>query len=65
MLPHGHRQQQQEAFDEARVRAVLSLPGPLLEQRPAGIVVTNRTFAKAQALVASHGDWASDHCAAL
>ena len=39
--------------------------GPLLERRPAGVWVTNRTAAKADALVRSHADWARDHGAAL
>jgi shikimate dehydrogenase len=39
--------------------------GPLLERRPAGIAVSNRTFEKAQALVQGHHGWAADHGATL
>ena len=39
--------------------------GPLLERRPALIVVANRTAEKARALVASHAAWARQHGAAL
>lgn len=39
--------------------------GPLLAQRPAEIVVVNRTAAKAEALAASHAEWARAHGAAL
>lgn len=35
--------------------------GPLLEARPAELVLANRTLAKAKALLASHGDWAAQH----
>lgn len=35
--------------------------GPLIETRPAEIVVANRTADKAQALVARHADWAREH----
>src|SRR3990167_4663981 len=35
--------------------------GPLIEARPAEIVVANRTANKAQALVARHADWAREH----
>ena len=35
--------------------------GPLIEARPAEIVVANRTADKAQALVARHADWAREH----
>lgn len=39
--------------------------GPLLERRPALIVVANRTAEKARSLVASHAAWARQHGAAL
>ena len=39
--------------------------GPLIEARPAEIVVANRTADKAQALVARHADWAREHGVAL
>jgi shikimate dehydrogenase len=39
--------------------------GPLLERRPALIVVANRTAEKARGLVASHAAWARQHGAAL
>jgi shikimate dehydrogenase len=39
--------------------------GPLLGSRPAEVVLTNRTLGKAQALVASHADWAREHGVAL
>lgn len=39
--------------------------GPLLQRRPALIVVANRTAEKARALVASHAAWAREHGAAL
>ncbi len=39
--------------------------GPLLERRPALIVVANRTAGKARSLVASHAAWARQHGAAL
>jgi shikimate dehydrogenase len=35
--------------------------GPLLEARPAELVLANRTLAKAEALRATHADWASRH----
>ncbi|MBP7503753.1 MAG: shikimate dehydrogenase, partial [Aquabacterium sp.] len=35
--------------------------GPLIEARPAEIVVANRTADKAQALVDRHADWARQH----
>jgi shikimate dehydrogenase len=35
--------------------------GPLIEARPAEIVVANRTADKAQALVDRHADWAREH----
>jgi len=35
--------------------------GPLIEARPAEIVMANRTVAKAQAIVARHADWAAQH----
>ncbi|WP_306566507.1 shikimate dehydrogenase [Aquabacterium sp.] len=35
--------------------------GPLIEARPAEIVVANRTADKAQALVTRHADWAREH----
>ncbi|RZL00980.1 MAG: shikimate dehydrogenase [Rubrivivax sp.] len=35
--------------------------GPLIEARPAEIVLANRTADKAQALVARHADWAAEH----
>ena len=35
--------------------------GPLIEVRPAHITVTNRTVAKAQALVQRHAAWAAQH----
>jgi len=39
--------------------------GPLLERRPKGIVVANRTAEKARSLVAAHAAWAREHGAAL
>lgn len=39
--------------------------GPLLAARPAEVVLTNRTVAKAQDLVNSHRTWAAEHGAAL
>lgn len=39
--------------------------GPLLERRPALIVVANRTAERARSLVASHAAWAREHGAAL
>lgn len=41
--------------------AAAGVLGPLLEQRPRQIVVCNRTFSKAQALVDSHADVAGQH----
>ncbi len=35
--------------------------GPLLETRPAEVVLANRSFDKAQALVDRHADWAAEH----
>lgn len=35
--------------------------GPLIEARPAEIVLANRSFDKAQALVDRHADWAAEH----
>ena len=35
--------------------------GPLIAQRPAELVLANRTLAKAQALVSSHAAWARQH----
>ncbi|RZI86459.1 MAG: shikimate dehydrogenase [Rubrivivax sp.] len=35
--------------------------GPLIETRPAEVVVANRSFEKAQALVDRHADWAAQH----
>ena len=35
--------------------------GPLIEARPAEIVMANRTVEKAQAIVARHADWADQH----
>ncbi|WP_298009115.1 shikimate dehydrogenase [uncultured Aquabacterium sp.] len=35
--------------------------GPLIEARPAEIVMANRTVAKAEAIVARHADWAAQH----
>lgn len=35
--------------------------GPLIEARPAEIVMANRTVEKAQAIVARHTDWAAQH----
>lgn len=35
--------------------------GPLIEARPAEIVMANRTVEKAQAIVARHADWAAQH----
>jgi shikimate dehydrogenase len=35
--------------------------GPLLETRPAEVVVANRSLDKAQALVERHADWAAEH----
>ncbi len=39
--------------------------GPLIEARPAEIVLANRTVDKAQAIVARHGAWAAQHGVAL
>jgi shikimate dehydrogenase len=39
--------------------------GPLIEARPAELVVINRTAARAHELVASHGGWAGHHRVAL
>lgn len=35
--------------------------GPLIEARPAAIVMANRTVEKAEAIVARHADWAARH----
>jgi shikimate dehydrogenase len=35
--------------------------GPLIEARPAEIVMANRTVEKAQAIVARHAEWATKH----
>lgn len=35
--------------------------GPLIEARPAEIVMANRTVEKAEAIVARHADWAAQH----
>jgi shikimate dehydrogenase len=35
--------------------------GPLIEARPAEIVMANRTLEKAEAIVARHADWAAQH----
>ncbi len=35
--------------------------GPLIEARPAEIVMANRTIEKAEAIVARHADWAAQH----
>ena len=35
--------------------------GPLIEARPAEVVVANRTVDKAQAIVVRHADWAAQH----
>lgn len=35
--------------------------GPLIEARPAEIVMANRTVAKVEAIVARHADWAAQH----
>ena len=45
--------------------AAAGVLGPLLEARPAQLVLTNRTAAKAQALVSSHAAWAGRHGAEL
>ncbi len=39
--------------------------GPLLSERPAELVLTNRTVARAQALVQRHAAWAAEHGVAL
>jgi len=41
--------------------AAAGVLGPLIEVRPAHITVTNRTVAKAQALVQRHAAWAAQH----
>jgi shikimate dehydrogenase len=41
--------------------AAAGVLGPLIESRPAEIVIANRTMARAQALVAHHADWAHAH----
>ncbi len=45
--------------------AAAGVLGPLVAARPTQLVVVNRTQARAQALVASHADWAREHGAAL
>lgn len=39
--------------------------GPLIEARPAEIVMANRTIEKAEAIVARHADWAAQHSVKL
>ena len=39
--------------------------GVLLEERPASITIANRSIAKAEALAASHADWAAQHGSTL
>jgi shikimate dehydrogenase len=41
--------------------AAAGVLGPLIESRPAEIVIANRTMARAQALVERHADWAYAH----
>ena len=45
--------------------AAAGVLGPLIEARPAEIVMANRTVEKAQAIVARHADWAAQHGVAL
>lgn len=45
--------------------AAAGVMGPLIEARPAELVVVNRTVAKAEALVERHRAWAADHGVAL
>ena len=41
--------------------AAAGVLGPLIEARPAVLVLVNRTREKAEALAASHADWAAQH----
>ena len=45
--------------------AAAGVLGPLIEARPAEIVMANRTLEKAQAIVARHAAWAAQHGVAL
>ena len=45
--------------------AAAGVLGPLLQRRPAAVVVANRSAEKAQALMARHADWAATHGARL